>query len=193
MSIAAVVEGGDSSANAALFDKEQFKTFIPLIALRIPARACSEYLKRLGDEYLFSRPRTKRIYNVEGDPSSRYILLNEAIQDTELTGLPVELREFNRQHGGVPVAYAFDVDYTHYTADDALRKLLPDLAEIPGSFEQAGHIAHLNLREEALPHKHIIGAVLLEKASGVRTVVNKISSIATEYRTFPMEVPCALH
>jgi len=31
--------------------------------------------------------------------------------------------------------------------------------EVPTSFETVGHIAHLNLREELLPFKHIIGQV----------------------------------
>lgn len=30
---------------------------------------------------------------------------------------------------------------------------------MPSSFETVGHIAHLNLREELLPHKHTIGQV----------------------------------
>ena len=31
--------------------------------------------------------------------------------------------------------------------------------EVPSSFETVGHIAHLNLREELLPYKHIVGQV----------------------------------
>ena len=47
----------------------------------------------------------------------------------------------------------------------------------------------VNLREEQLPHKRLIGQVLLDKnAPRVRTVVNKLAEITDEYRVFPMEV-----
>ncbi len=40
-----------------------------------------------------------------------------------------------------------------------VQKLLPAGVDPPGSFEQVGHIAHLNLKEEQLPHKLLIGQV----------------------------------
>ena len=50
---------------------------------------------------------------------------------------------------------------------------------MPTSFESVGHIAHLNLRDELLPYKHVIGQVLLDKNSSIRTVVNKVASSHT--------------
>ena len=53
--------------------------------------------------------------------------------------------------------------------------LLPAAVDVPTSFETVGHVAHLNLRDEALPHKRLIGRVLLEKNAGrIRTVLNKV-------------------
>ena len=40
--------------------------------------------------------------------------------------------------------------------------------EIPGSFETVGHIAHLNLRDEQLEHRYLIGRVLL---AGIQSFV----------------------
>ena len=46
--------------------------------------------------------------------------------------------------------------------DEVLRKLLPENVEVPSSMEQVGHILHVNLGEEQLPHKKVIGEVLLD-------------------------------
>jgi tRNA (guanine37-N1)-methyltransferase len=50
--------------------------------------------------------------------------------------------------------------------------------------------AHLNLREQYLPYRHLIGQVLLDKNPTVRTVINKIEDVGSTnpYRTFPYEV-----
>ena len=55
-----------------------------------------------------------------------------------------------------------------------LQRLLPAGLEVPCSFETVGHIAHLNLRDELLPYKHLVGQVLLDKNPSIRTIVNKV-------------------
>lgn len=51
------------------------------------------------------------------------------------------------------------------------------MIELPSSFESVGHIAHLNLRDELLPHKQLIAQVLLDKNPSIRTVVNKVQCL----------------
>ena len=46
-------------------------------------------------------------------------------------------------------------------------------ADAPSSFETVGHIAHVNLRDELLPYKRLVGQVLLDKNPAIRSVINK--------------------
>lgn len=169
-------------------DRDAFNADVKLIALKIPAKSCSEYMKTF-QESAFIRPKMKKIYEAPDDPQKRLILLAEQYKDLSLSDLPAELKEFNAIHGGEPVEYTLHLGYEHFGADEVLRRVLPaEIKEVPSAFEQAGHLAHLNLRDEALPYKHLIGQVLLDKNPSIKTVVNKIGNIETEYRTFPMEV-----
>ena len=74
------------------------------------------------------------------------------------------------------------LSYDYFNAEQVLRRLLPEGCDVPGSFETVGHIAHLNLRDEVLEHKHVIGRVLLDKNPRLKTVVNKVGSIESEFR-----------
>lgn len=46
----------------------------------------------------------------------------------------------------------------------------------------------MNLRSQYLPYKYLIGQVILDKNPSVETVVNKLDTIDTVFRTFEMEV-----
>ncbi len=62
--------------------------------------------------------------------------------------------------------------------DHILRELLPAEVEVPSSFETVGHIAHLNLREQHLPYKNVIGQVILD----VRLCGTTTRTLITKYR-----------
>ena len=52
------------------------------------------------------------------------------------------------------------LDYGHWTADQVLRSVFPaEISEITTAFEAIGHIAHMNLRDEQLEYKNLIGQV----------------------------------
>lgn len=65
---------------------------------------------------------------------------------------------------------------------------MPDGADVPSAFEQVGHIIHLNLRDELLPYRRIIGTVLMDKNPKARTVINKVGTIENEWRVFAMDL-----
>ncbi|KAF5827454.1 Met-10+ like-protein-domain-containing protein [Dunaliella salina] len=84
--------------------------------------------------------------------------------------------------------FSLQLDYSHLNADHVLKALLPEGVDAPSSFETVGHIIHLNLRENQLPYKYIIGQVLLDKNPHVKTVVNKVGNIDNTFRVFAMEL-----
>ena len=182
------------------FDRSQFAESIDLVALRISARQCAPFTKQLAG-HIFHRPRVKPIVADDDDLQRRRLLLSEAVRGLDLAELPEELRAYIREQGAEPVAHTIHLGYEQLSAEQALRQLLPAGVEVPSSFEQVGHVAHVNLRDNLLPYKAIIGQVLLEKNSPrIRSVVNKIESItnshgpsgsddkAFRFRVFPMEV-----
>lgn len=65
---------------------------------------------------------------------------------------------------------------------------LPEDVQVPTGFETVGQIAHLNLSEEQLPHRYIIGEILLQKTPILKTVITKLGHIHNVFRTFDMEI-----
>ncbi len=78
--------------------------------------------------------------------------------------------------------------YDFFTFDQIARALLPPSVTVPAGFAITGHVAHLNLRKQQLPYRRLIGELIVEKVTGIRTVVNKIGSINNVYRNFCAEV-----
>lgn len=83
-----------------------------------------------------------------------------------------------------------DLDYDFWRADEIFYSVLPvtEKDEIPSGFSMVGHVAHINLRSEWKDYDRLIGQVIFDKNPRVKTVVNKVDSIDTKFRTFKMEV-----
>lgn len=178
----------DTSTSTCVIDKSIFRKIMPLMSLKVRKELCTEFL-RTFKQFLFSRPRMKRIHEDE-DQNYRLVLLREDLSSEEMVKneIPRELLQKAEEWGAQLKGFSLSLGYEDLSAEEVLRSLLPDVSEVPSSFEQVGHLAHLNLREDVLPYKHIIGQVILDKNPKIETVVNKIGQIETEYRTFPMEV-----
>jgi tRNA (guanine37-N1)-methyltransferase len=160
-----------------------FEQSIEHPALLVPARRTAELRNQLTHVVLH-RPRTKSVYPVDEDSSLRKLVLKQDASVYEDDVVQKLLKEKTCQKS----SHTLTLTYNDWTVDQVLKKLLP-ISEIPSAFETVGHIAHVNLRDDVLPFKYIVGKVILDKnAPRIQTVVNKIGSIETEYRTFGMEV-----
>ncbi|KAI1263039.1 Met-10+ like-protein-domain-containing protein [Xylariaceae sp. FL1019] len=92
------------------------------------------------------------------------------------------------------VPYDLSLGYDYWSYEDVIRCLIPPNLDAhdgaPAGFNQAGHVAHLNLREAFLPYKKLIAEVIVDKNANIRTVINKIADVGreSEFRTFNYEV-----
>jgi tRNA (guanine37-N1)-methyltransferase len=84
------------------------------------------------------------------------------------------------------------LDYEDFQYEDIIKFVLPDeiLNENISAkgFSAIGHIAHFNLKSELSEYKYLIGEVLIDKVTHVKTVVNKINEIDNTYRNFEFEI-----
>lgn len=181
-------------ASSILLDKSLFQKTLQVVGVRVEAKKIGKVVKALHG-HLLNRPRLRNVVPDPTNPdpyknsSSKLVLLNEKVTDKEtLQPLAPELITFLREEGLAFVEHSIELDYSYFPVDQVLSQILPEGMDIPSSFESVGHIAHLNLRDNQLPYKNIIGQVILDKNQQLRTVVNKIESIETKFRTFPMEV-----
>ncbi|KAG0084138.1 tRNA(m(1)G37)methyltransferase [Podila epicladia] len=171
-------------------DRSLFKKSVNVMALRIPASMTMECKKVLGTDMLLVPKIRNVVDSDDGEKSKRLILLSMAIKNKDLEGATEKTKEFVKEHGFELAETQFQVSYDYWTADEIVRAILPEelLVEAPSSFTTVGHIAHMNLKDEYLPWKHLIGQVILDKNPNLKTVVNKTDSIDTTFRFFKMEV-----
>jgi len=166
-------------------------------ALIVPVKRTAELRNSLSD-VLLHRPKIKNVYTNLDDVANttRKLVLqgDEALEDPRVKALlsgdkkscseGISNAVVTKSHHTITLTYA------DCTVDEILRQVLPpSITELPGAFEIVGSIAHLNLRDDLLPYKYIVGKVILDKnVPRIQTVVNKLGTIANEYRTFGMEV-----
>ena len=161
------------------FDRSAFAQTRLVTAVAVEAASCSKVIERLRPHVL----RLRGVQAVHQDGKRRLVLLSLP------PPLPPDVEQVVASLGGVAQEHSLAIGYEQLTAAEALRELLPAGMEVPSAFEQVGHVAHVNLRDEQLPYKALIGEVLLDKnAPRVRSVVNKVAPISDEFRVFPMEV-----
>ncbi|KAI8083103.1 guanine(37)-N1-methyltransferase [Halteromyces radiatus] len=169
-----------------VLNREAFKTSIKTLALRVPLKKIKLVQKTLSNDIL-GLPRLPSVVRDPEFNETRLLLLRDDLKD--VNELPSESKKFIDNEELKVVTHNIDLDYSYWTTEQILHSVIPDtVKEIPSAYTQVGHIAHMNLREELYPWKHLIGQVFLDKNKNITSVVNKINSIDTTFRFFKMEV-----
>ena len=192
------------------FDPSTVQEQLSIIVLEVPSIAVSIANTMLKHVLIRNIPKLRYAIPSIYDPSNRnirWLLLNpDIITSTDITTITNEkdrlllqafiqiLQEKYTIEKINLFSHTFTLSYETMSTEKALKKLLPpeilqfNSGHIPCSFEIAGHLAHINLREELSPWRYIIGKVILDKNPVLRTVINKLGNIENTFRTFPMEV-----
>lgn len=175
-------------------DRSLFTTEVSLVlALLKDVSYISHLNKKVPDDLL----QVQGISRVVTVPQGKGVLLKHEIKSVEeaLPNLSSEARQLLKEADASLVPHTLKLDYDYWKTDEILSEILPAaLLEAeggapPSGFTAVGHVAHMNIKDEFLPYKKIIGQVILDKNSpSIRSVVNKLDSIDNAYRTFEMEV-----
>ncbi|KAI3405564.2 TRM5 [Candida oxycetoniae] len=134
---------------------------------------------------IFYLPGIKHVVDLE---NSKAVLLKEGVETIE--DLSPKCQENVKKFEIELKPYTLHLDYSFWRSDEILAAILPEelINEVPTGFSQAGHLAHLNLRDEFKPYGKLIGQVILDKNPSLKTVVDKKTTIANQFRTFPLEL-----
>ncbi|KZT27698.1 hypothetical protein NEOLEDRAFT_1060243 [Neolentinus lepideus HHB14362 ss-1] len=175
-------EMGDS------LDRTVFHKSLPVLAARVPSPKAGILLKSEAlRQCIMNLPKIRSVLqDPSGSKDARLVLFRV----TDEADLPSEAQRFLREQSADLMIYTLNLNYDYWTADEILHAVLPEelCNGAPTGFAVTGHIAHLNLNDEYLPYKHLIGQIVLDKNKAVRTVVNKLDSIDTKFRFFKMEL-----
>lgn len=186
-------------------DRSFFVSKIPLCVVQFPDPKNISIFSKQFKDYILRVPRIPHVIKLSenvknGDKTlacdngivKKGVLLTDNIANMNDLDeeLPVEAKNFLKETNATVEPYEYVLDYDYWQAEDILRAVLPEeyLEEIPTGFTVTGHIAHLNLRKEFKPFDSLIGQVILDKNNKITCVVDKVSSIATKFRTFPMKI-----
>ncbi|KAF8822189.1 Met-10+ like-protein [Cardiosporidium cionae] len=169
------------------FSKQSLEKTLKVSALSVPNRSIKSATVEFK-EFLLRRKNIRPVVADERrEATHRLVLLNENVSH-DLKDLPESLRDWLEMQEIDSIVHEVALGYETMTTEEVLRTVLPSDIAVPRSFEIIGHIAHINLQEQHLPYKNLIGEIILQKNPSLRTVINKASSLSNEYRTLDVEL-----
>lgn len=146
-----------------ILDRDKFKKVVHVPSVTVPCRDLKNLLRKVKP-YLFGFRFVNHVADLaENDPAFKSYKLLLLDPDTcgSVEMFPDRLktilkdREIDFENGFRMTK--IELGYNHWNAHDTIQAILPEDMDNISGFSIVGHIAHLNLNEEALPYKHIIG------------------------------------
>ncbi len=189
-----------NESNWQSFSKELEET-LELPTISVPAKhihwllsnkdsPIKSFLALTMDEFEGIHPKIKVVQNLEqgddNDEVRKRILLSSAelIPDDTFQ----ELQE--KFHARKEDTFNICIPPHQQPVTRILSKLLPKEAQPPpSSYEQVGHVVHINLKAQHVPYGKLIASILLDRLyPTTKTVVNKLGEVGGPFRTYQMEL-----
>ncbi|KAG6999246.1 hypothetical protein G7Y79_00036g072020 [Physcia stellaris] len=170
-----------------ILDRSYFQKKVPLAAARVlQKKQIAKCRQELANDML----KLERKPAVRVDPFDREIkalLLRPEIKSDDDSTWSEKLRALVREKQVDITNYDLELTYDDWTYYDIMSAILPEeeLDEIPTGFTIVGHVAHLNLRDSYLHHRHLLATVLLDKNPTIRTVINKTDMVGSSTPSAP--------
>ncbi|XP_015115700.1 tRNA (guanine(37)-N1)-methyltransferase [Diachasma alloeum] len=163
-------------------NRDKFTCVVQVPSLELKNISYSEIMP-VVKKYLLKMRHWKSVQQIE---DRLVIYLNPEMVE-KMEDLEENDRTILSKHTDVIEKRQITINYENWTADTILGAIIPEDIGVPSSFTKVGHIVHLNLRENQLPFKKLIGEVYLDFVAQTKVVVNKVNNIDTEFRNFSME------
>lgn len=166
-------------------DRSFFHKTVPLQAAYFSQpKFLGQFVKACQPDIFYVR-NIKHIVDLD---NSKAVLLREGVE--KVLDLNEKTQEKVKEFNIELKPYQLQLDYSFWKSDEILQAILPEhlVDEVPSGYSQAGHLAHLNLRDEFKPYGKLIGQVIMDKNPSIKTVVDKKNTIANKFRTFPLEL-----
>ena len=78
--------------------------------------------------------------------------------------------------------------HTNYPSNVLFKAIFPENVEGLSASTIVGHITYINLRDELIPYKEVIGQILLDSNNRTKLVVTKTNTIENKFRNLDLEV-----
>lgn len=147
-----------------VLDRSKFKKRCQIPGIKIPHKSVRFVSKKMKSSML-KMPKLKSIAeldnNDEDSKSHKLLLLNPEQYKSVNNFSDDEKQIFQENEVDIDSFHQYDLElcYDNWTAPEVLRAVIPDPTVIVSGFSIIGHIAHLNLKKEAMEYKNIIGNI----------------------------------
>ncbi|KAK3599624.1 hypothetical protein CHS0354_029080 [Potamilus streckersoni] len=176
-----------------ILDRSAFKAYMNVPGLPVPVKSINAFNKKFKASLCKITKLKPIVLLAESDElhqTHRLFLLDpnlyktqndfSSLQQDMLKEIGVDIRSLR--------LYPLELGYDNWNVSEIMEAVLPEGTSNISGFSTIGHIAHFNLKPEVLKYKHLIGQVVMDKNTVVKTVVNKLSIIDNTFRNFQMEL-----